>query len=215
MDSIVDPAIEQYCHDLTSNESDVLQALARATEERTRYPHNLSGRLVGQTLKMLVQISCSRRILEIGMFTGYAALSMAEGLPFDGELYACETNPRSIDIAEEFFDQSPHGGKIQVLFGRAIDTIKTIKERLDFVFIDADKKTYPEYIELVLPMLNDGGLIVLDDALWKGGVLNPQDERDQIIADLNLTIRNHPQLENVLLPVRHGLNIVRKVPVDQ
>ena len=215
MDSIVDPAIEQYCHDLTGDDSEVLKALAKATEERTRYPHNLSGRLVGQTLKMLVQISRSRRVLEIGMFTGYAALSMAEGLPFDGELYACETNPRAIDIAEEFFDQSPHGGKIQVLFGRAMDTIKTISEPLDFVFIDADKKAYPDYIELVLPMLNDGGLIVVDDALWKGGVLDPQDERDQIIAGLNLYLKNHPQLENVLLPIRHGLNIVRKVPSEQ
>ena len=215
MDSMVNPAIEQYCSDMTAGESDVLQGLARATDERTRYPHNLSGRLVGQTLKMLVQISRSRRVLEIGMFTGYAALSMAEGLPFDGVLYACETNPRSIDIAEEFFDQSPHGGKIQILFGRAIDTIKTIKEPLDFVFIDADKKKYPDYIELVLPMLNEGGLIVVDDALWKGSVLDPQDERDQIIADLNTHIKHHPQLDNVLLPVRHGLNILRKIPSDQ
>lgn len=215
MAEIVNPPIEQYCHDMTSQESEVLQALTKATEERTRYPHNLSGRLVGQTLKMLVQISRSRRVLEIGMFTGYAALSMAEGLPFDGEVYACETNPQSIDIAEEFFDQSPHGGKIQVLFGRAMDTIKTIREPLDFVFIDADKKKYPEYIDLVLPMLNDGGLIVVDDALWKGTVLDPQDERDQIIADLNVYIKSHPQLENVLLPIRHGLNIVRKVSSDQ
>lgn len=212
MESIVDPAIEQYCHDLTAAESDVLQALERATAERTRYPHNLSGKLVGQTLKMLVQITRSRRVLEIGMFTGYAALSMAEGLPFDGVLYACETNPRAIDIAEEFFDQSPHGGKIQVLFGRAIDTIKTIQDTLDFVFIDADKKQYPAYIEMVLPMLSDSGLIVVDDALWKGGVLDPQDERDQIIADLNQYIKDHSQLENILLPIRHGLNIIRKVP---
>ena len=211
MDSMVNPAIEKYCNDMSAGESETLRALAKATFERTRYPHNLSGRLVGQTLKMLVQISHSRRVLEIGMFTGYAALSMAEGLPFDGVLYACETNPRAIDIAEEFFDQSPHGGKIQVLFGRAMDTIKTIREPLDFVFIDADKKRYPEYIGLVLPMLNDGGLIVVDDALWKGGVLDPRDERGQIIADLNVYIKNHPQLENVLLPVRHGLNIVRKV----
>ena len=212
MDSIVDPAIEQYCYDLTGGESEVLQALSKATSERTRYPHNLSGKLVGQTLKMLVRITGSRRILEIGMFTGYAALSMAEGLPFDGVLYACETNPQAIDIAEAIFDQSPHGGKIQVLFGRAVDTIKTIQDTLDFVFIDADKKQYPTYIEMVLPMLSDGGLIIVDDALWKGGVLDPQDERDQIIADLNQHIKDHPQLDNVLLPIRHGLNIIRKVP---
>ena len=210
MDSIANPGIEQYCHDLTTDESEVLQALATATEERTRYPGNLSGRLVGQTLKMLVQISNSMRVLEVGMFTGYAALSMAEGIPFDGVVYACETNPRAIDIAEEFFDQSPHGSKIKVLFGRALDTIETIEESLDFVFIDADKKAYPQYLEAILPKLSEQGIIVFDDALWKGGVLDPQDERDQIIADLNRSIKNHPELENVLLPVRHGLNVVRK-----
>ncbi len=210
MSFIVNPAIDRYCHDLTSEESEVLQALATATEERTRYPGNLSGRLVGQTLKMLVQISNSRRILEIGMFTGYAALSMAEGSPADAVIYACETNPRAIDIAEEFFDQSPHGSKINILFGRALDTIKTIKEPVDFVFIDADKKAYPLYLEAILPRLAAGGLIVFDDALWKGGVLDPQDERDQVIADLNRTIKSRSDLENVLLPVRHGLNVVRK-----
>ena len=211
MDSIANPAIEQYCYELTSDESDVLKALAAATEERTRYPGNLSGRLVGQTLKMLVQISNSKHILEVGMFTGYAALSMAEGAPMDGVVYACETNPRAIDIAEEFFDQSPHGSKIKVLFGKALESIESITESLDFVFIDADKKAYPQYLEVILPKLSDHGLIVFDDALWKGGVLNPQDERDQVIADLNLAIKNHPNLENVLLPVRHGLNIVRKL----
>ena len=210
MDCIVDPAIEQYCHDMTSGESDILKALAKATHERTRYPGNLSGRLVGQTLKMLVQISGSKRILEVGMFTGYAALSMAEGTPPGAVVYACETNPRAIDIAEEFFDQSPHGGKIKVLFGNALETIETIEEPLDFVFIDADKKAYPQYLEAILPKLADGGLIVFDDALWKGGVLAPESDRDQAIAELNRHIKTHPELENVLLPVRHGLNVVQK-----
>lgn len=212
---MVDPAIEHYCQEMTSGESQILAELAQATVDRTRYPVNLSGRLVGQTLKMLTQISRSKTVLEIGMFTGYAALSMAEGLPGDGVVYACETNPRSIDIGQEFFDRSPHGYKIKVLFGRALDTISElrgeIKEQLDLVFIDADKKKYREYVDLVLPMLSPQGILVIDDALWKGRVLDPQEERDQIIADLNRYIFEHPHLENVLLPVRHGLNIVRKV----
>ncbi len=211
MDSMVNPAIEQYCHAMTSGESTLLKELAQATEERTRYPGNMSGRLVGQTLKMLTQISGSKRVLEIGMFTGYAALSVAEGLPSDGIVYCCETNPRSIEIGEEFFQRSIHGNKIKVLFGQALDTIKTIEEPLDLVFLDADKKKYFEYFELVLPMLNTGGLMVIDDALWKGGVLDPRDERDQIIADLNSFISEDPRVENVLLPIRHGLNIVRKL----
>ncbi|MGB1271591.1 MAG: O-methyltransferase [Endozoicomonas sp.] len=210
VDSIVNPAIEQYCQDFTSGESSVLAELARATVERARYPGNLSGRLVGQTLKILVQISASKRVLEIGMFTGYAALSMAEGLPLDGVVYACETNPRVIDIAEEFFDRSPHGNKIQVMFGRALDTIPSIEGPLDLVFIDADKKKYRDYVDLVLPMLRPGGLLVIDDALWKGRVMKPEDERDQVIADLNQYLQGYEGVENVLLPVRHGLNIVRK-----
>ena len=211
MDSMVDPAIEQYCREMTSGESRILAELAQATVDRTRYPVNLSGPLVGQTLKMLVRISRSKTVLEIGMFTGYAALSMAEGLPEDGVVYACETNPRSIAIGQEFFDRSPHGHKIKVLFGRAMDTIAEIREPLDLVFIDADKKKYRDYLDRVLPMMNPGGLVVIDDALWKGKVLDPREERDQVIADLNRYIYEHPNLESVLLPIRHGLNIVRKV----
>ncbi len=211
MDHMVDPAIENYCQDMTSGESLILAELAQATVDRTRYPVNLSCRLVGQTLKMLLNISQSKTVLETGMFTGYAALSMAEGLPDDGVVYACETNPRSIAIGQEFFDRSPHGHKIKVLFGRALDTIPDIREKLDLVFIDADKKKYRDYLEMVLPMMNPNGLVVIDDALWKGKVLDPQEERDQVIADLNRYIYEHPNLESVLLPIRHGLNIVRKV----
>ena len=215
MESMVDPSIEQYCQDMTSGESRILAELAQATLERTRYPVNLSGRLVGQTLKMLAEISRSKVVLEIGMFTGYAALSLAEGLPQDGIVYACETNPRSIAIAQEFFDRSPHGHKINVLFGWALETIPQIEQTLDLVFLDADKKQYPNYLDMVLPMLRPGGLIVIDDALWKGRVLNPKAERDQVIADLNRYIYEQPNLQNLLLPIRHGLNIVRKVSADR
>ncbi|WP_067522088.1 O-methyltransferase [Endozoicomonas ascidiicola] len=211
MDSIVDPAIEDYCQNLTSGESALLAELAQATADRTRYPLNLSGKLVGQTLKMLVQLSRSKTVLEIGMFTGYAALSMAEGLPEDGVVYACETNPRSISIGQEFFDRSEHGHKIKVLFGLALDTIPQISGKIDLVFLDADKKKYRHYLDLVLPMMNSGGIVVIDDALWKGKVLDPQEERDQVIADLNRYVYEHPGLENLLLPVRHGINIVRKL----
>lgn len=210
MDWQMEPAIEDYCQRMTSGESKILAELAQATVERTRHPVNLSGSLVGQTLKMLVQISRSRRILEIGMFTGYASLSMAEGTDDDGIVYACETNPRSVAIGQEFFDRSEHGHKIKVLFGWAKETIQQIEEPLDFVFLDADKKQYRDYVDIVLPMLAPNGILVIDDALWKGHVLDPQKDRDKVIADLNQYIHDHPELENVMLPVRHGLNIVRK-----
>ncbi|WP_252179426.1 class I SAM-dependent methyltransferase [Endozoicomonas sp. 4G] len=211
MTVIVNPDIEEYCHNITGGESPLLKELARATEDRTRYPGNMSGRMVGQTLKMLVALSNSKRVLEIGMFTGYAALSMAEALPDDGEIYCCETNPRAIAIAEEFFARSSHAHKLKVLFGRALETIPSIAGELDFVFIDADKKKYFEYLELILPMLKKGGVIVIDDALWKGGVLNPQDERDEVIAELNRYLSARADLDNILLPVRHGLHVVRKI----
>ncbi len=182
----------------------------QATRTRTRYPDNMSGRLVGQTLKMLAAISNSRSVLEVGMFTGYAALSIAEGLSEDGIVYCCESNPQAIEIAQEFFDQSPQGHKIQVLFGKALNTIPAITEPLDMVFIDADKKAYFHYLEMTLPMVRKGGMIIIDDALWKGRVLDPQDERDRVIADLNSFIANRNDLENIVLPIRHGLNIIRK-----
>lgn len=211
MGFLIDPAIDDYCQTMASGESEVLQALARATCERTRYPDNMSGRLVGQTLKLLAAITQSRSVLEIGMFTGYAALSMAEGMPEDGVLYCCEANPRAIEIAQEFFDQSCHGHKIRVLFGKARQSIARLDCQLDMVFIDADKKAYGDYFEQVFPMVRSGGLIIIDDALWKGQVLNPQDERGQVIAELNSRIARCRNVENVLLPVRHGLNIVRKL----
>ncbi len=210
MEYLVNPSIEQYCEDMTSGESDVLKRLSQATRTRTRYPDNMSGRLVGQTLKMLAAISNSRSVLEVGMFTGYAALSIAEGLSEDGIVYCCESNPQAIEIAQEFFDQSPQGHKIQVLFGKALNTIPAITEPLDMVFIDADKKAYFHYLEMTLPMVRKGGMIIIDDALWKGRVLDPQDERDRVIADLNSFIANRNDLENIVLPIRHGLNIIRK-----
>ena len=210
MTDIVTPELEQYCHEMTGQESAALQALAQATRDRTRYPDNMSGRLVGQTLKMLAALSNARRVLEIGMFTGYAALSIAEALPEDGEIMCCESNPRAIAIAEEFFAQAGLSHKLNVLFGMALETIPAIEGELDMVFIDADKKKYQDYLEMTLPMVRQGGLIIIDDALWKGKVLTPQDERAQAIADLNQHICQRSDVENVLLPVRHGLNIIRK-----
>ena len=211
MTDIVAPELEQYCHDMTSQESDALRALAQATRDRTRYPDNMSGRLVGQTLKLLTAVSGSKRVLEIGMFTGYAALSIAEALPDDGEVLCCESNPDAIAIAVEFFVEAGLSHKLKVLFGMALDTIPTIEGELDMVFIDADKKKYQTYLELTLPMVRQGGLIVIDDALWKGKVLAPEDERSQAIADLNQHICQRQDVENVLLPIRHGLNILRKL----
>lgn len=208
---IVTPSIEAYCEASTSGESALLKELAQVTQAQARYPVNLSGPLVGQTLKLLIQLMGAKTVLDVGMFTGYSALSMAEGLPENGRVYACETNPHAIEMAQSFFDRSPHGHKIIAMFGFAKETIPTIQEPLDLVFIDADKKQYPLYLDMVLPMLKVGGIVVLDDALWKGKVLDPQEDRDRVIAELNAWVRAQANLENLLLPVRHGINIIRKM----
>ena len=210
MTDIVSTHVETYCHKMTNGESELLKELAKATREKMRYPNNMSGPLVGQTLKMLAAVSGSCRVLEIGMFTGYAALSIAEVLPESGIVYCCENNPRAIALGQSYFDRSPHGHKIQVLPGKALETIPQISDPLDMVFIDADKKTYFHYLTMVLPMVKTGGVIVVDDALWRGRVMAPEDDRSHVIAELNAWVARQPDLENVLLPIRHGLNIIRK-----
>ncbi|RRJ85433.1 methyltransferase [Aestuariirhabdus litorea] len=209
-DYLVDPEIERYCSAMTSDEPPLLQELVETTNREMAYPIKLSGKLIGRTLNMLTRISGARSILEIGMFTGYSALSMAEALPDDGRVLCCESNPRAISFAQGFFDRSPHGHKIEVRFGKALDTIAELEESFDIVFIDADKRNYFNYLKATLPLVNRGGLIIIDNALWQGQVLNPQDEKDQAIDDMNRFIHASDELENCFLTLRDGLNLVRK-----
>ncbi|MCX4028769.1 class I SAM-dependent methyltransferase [Endozoicomonas sp. SM1973] len=210
-DFLVNPAIDQYCFDQTTPEPPLLQELIDATNEQMGYPVKLSGRIIGRLLKLITQLSQTKTVLEIGMFTGYSALSIAEALPEDGKVICCETNPRAIEFAQSFFDRSPHGHKIEVRFGKALDTINTLRDlQFDMVFVDADKKNYFNYLKATFPLVRSGGLFVIDNALWQGNVLNPNDERDQAIVELNQHIATNPQLENVFLSVRDGVNLVRK-----
>ncbi|MDE1462315.1 class I SAM-dependent methyltransferase [Spartinivicinus sp. A2-2] len=210
-DFLVHPAIDQYCFDQTTPEPPLLQELIDTTNEQMGYPVKLSGRIIGRLLKLITQLSQTKTVLEIGMFTGYSALSIAEALPEDGRVICCETNPRAIEFAQSFFDRSPHGHKIEVRFGKALDTINTLQDKqFDMVFVDADKKNYFNYLKATVPLVRSGGLFVIDNALWQGNVLNPNDERDQAIVELNQHIATNPQLENVFLSVRDGVNLVRK-----
>lgn len=211
MHFLVNEAVEDYAFLNTRAEPPLLQALIDATNENMGWPQKLSGRLVGRTLKMLSAIQQPRRALEIGMFTGYSALSIAEGMPADGQLICCETNPRAIEYAQRFFDQSPHGDKISVVFGKALDTLETLEPGLDFTFIDADKRNYLNYYEKVKALTRPGGLIILDNVLWSGKVLQPESEIDDILVATNERIAHDPEVENVFLSVRDGLNIVRKL----
>ena len=207
---ILNKKIEQYVFSHTQKESSLLTELEKETYQKMELPQMLTGRIEGRFLKMLVQLTNTKNILEIGMFTGYSALSMAEGLPPDGHIITCEVDPRAKEIAEKYFSKSPHGKMIEIRMGPALLTLKTLTQTFDLVFIDADKENYLEYYEIVLSKLKSGGVIIIDNALWGGRVLKPEDKETKTIDDLNKHIAKDDRVENVLLAIRDGINLIRK-----
>jgi caffeoyl-CoA O-methyltransferase len=169
------------------------------------------GLVEAQFLKMLAALTGARRILEIGMFTGYSTLAWAEALPKDGRVVTCDVNPETAEIAKRYFAESPHGHKIEIKLGPALDSLKLLYGMFDLCFIDADKENYGAYYERCMELVRPRGLIVLDNMLRGGRVLDPVDEGTKAIDALNKHIRNDPRVENVLLPVRDGIMLVRKL----
>ena len=202
--------LDDYCIETTQSEPELLLELVEKTYSDMGYPNKLSGKTIGRTLKLLTRLKQPKRALEIGMFTGYSALSIAEGMPADGSLICCETNPRAIEFAQTFFDRSPHGHKITPIFGPALETIESLEGEFDLVFIDADKRNYLNYYEAVLPLVSSGGLIIIDNSIWQGRVLDPQENSDIAVNQLNRLIAQDNRVENVHLNVRDGLNLVVK-----
>ncbi|HEY9231227.1 MAG TPA: class I SAM-dependent methyltransferase [Blastocatellia bacterium] len=211
--TFIDEAVEQFAHDHTEPESELFHRLRDETYREMQSPQMQVGRIEGQYLKMLVRLTGARRVLEIGMFTGYSALMMAEGLPDDGHLITCDVNPRAEAIARRYFAESKHGHKIEIRMGPALDTIKTLTEPLDLVFIDADKTNYLNYYEAVLPLVRPGGLIVADNVLWSGRVLNPEDDDTRAIVEFDKRVTEDSRVENVCLTVRDGMMLAWKRPV--
>jgi len=203
-------AIEDYAFAHTTEDSPLIRELIQTSEQELQYTDMLSGRLVGRLLAILIKISGAKRVLEVGTFTGYSALTMAEALPDDGELFTCEYNERYEKIAQSFFEKSESGSKINLVMGEALETIPVIKGEFDFVFIDADKSNYPNYYELLLPRTKRGGLMVIDNVLWDGEVLDPNDEKAKAINQLNKRIVEDAAVEQIMLTVRDGVTIVRK-----
>lgn len=208
----IDEAIEQYAHDHTKPESELFRRLREETYREMSSPGMQVGRIEGQFLKMLVRLTGARRVLEIGMFTGYSTLMMAEGLPDDGHLITCDVNPKAEAIARRYFAESEYGHKIEIRMGPALETIKTLTEPLDFVFIDADKTNYLNYYEAVMPLIRSGGLIVADNVLWSGRVLDPEDDDTRAIVAFNERVQQDPRVENVCLTVRDGMMLAWKRP---
>lgn len=210
MSVIVDPDLENYARGATRPEPELLQQLAIRTHAEMDSPQMLTGRLEGRLLKLLVQIHQPRLIVEVGTFTGYSALSMAEGLGEDGRLITCEIDTAAQRVAQETFDRSPHGHKIEIRMGPALETIEGMTETIDFAFIDADKVGYPAYYEAILARMGPGGLILMDNMLMGGRVLDPQEPGPAAIVRLNEALVGDDRVENVLLTVRDGVQLVRK-----
>jgi caffeoyl-CoA O-methyltransferase len=210
MKPLVAQELEAYAAAHTDPPGALYEQLRKVTYAQTSDPQMQVGPIEGAFLKMLVQLSGARRVLEIGMFTGYSGLKMAEGLPEDGELITCDIDPEAEAIARRFHAKSPHGKKITIRMGPALETIATLKGPLDMVFIDADKERYPAYYKAVFPLLRRGGLIVADNALWSGRVLKPRAKTDRAIAAFNRLVARDTRVEKVLLTVRDGMMLARK-----
>lgn len=208
--SIVPEALDAYAEIYTTAEPLLLQELIEKSHEISKAAYKISGRQVGRLLKFLVQISQAKYILDLGTFTGYSALSLAEGITGEGKVITCDTNAKSLAIAYEFCQKSPYGHLVEIKEQLAEQVLQEITSSLDFIFIDADKGNYKFYFEKSLSLLKKGGIIVLDNMLWQGKVLTPEKKSDHIIHELNQVIMQDPNIENILLTVRDGIQIIRK-----
>ena len=206
----IDEKIEEYAFNHTSYEGDLLKRLEEETYEKLEIPQMTTGRIEARLLKLLARLVSAKRILEIGTFAGYSALSMAEALPEEGELVTCEEDPVAIGFARKYFDLSANGKKITQMEGPALESLESIKGPFDMAFIDADKENYGNYYEAILPMIRSGGLIAVDNVLWSGRVLDPQDKSDKAIHQFNERVIKDERVESVLLTVRDGLNCIIK-----
>lgn len=208
---ITDPLCLEYAERHTQEESPLLQELIQETQERMEYSIMLLGVAEARLLRMLVALTSAHRVLELGTFTGYSALCFAEALPDDGVVITCERNPKPLQIARHYIEKSPHGHKVCIREGDALDILASMDEApFDLAFVDVDKLNYPTYYERLLPRVRQGGLLLFDNALWKGLVVDPSDEHAHAIAQLNQILRDDTRVENVLLTIGDGFHIARK-----
>ncbi|MDA1260120.1 MAG: class I SAM-dependent methyltransferase [Planctomycetota bacterium] len=211
METFARPEIEDYAYAATRAEPELLAQLERRTHAEMEDPQMLTGRVEGRLLKLLTRLLRPRLAVEGGTFTGYSALSIAEGLEEGARLITCELDSDRARVARESFASSAHGAKIELRLGPALETLRGITEPIDFSFIDADKTGYPEYYEELVLRTRAGGAILLDNMLMSGRVLDPQDEGSRAVAALNQRIAHDARVENVLLTVRDGVQLVVKL----
>ena len=208
---IVDPKIEEYAEAHTTPDGELFERLAAETREKTTAPQMMVGRIEGRFLATLVALSGARRILEFGTFTGYSSISMASTLPPDGKILTLDVDPEATAIARRYMDESGHGDKIEIRLGPALKTLQDVAGPFDLVFIDADKPNYVNYYEASLPLLADDGLLIADNVLWSGRVVEDDgDESTRAIKEFNDHVLADDRVVSVMLTVRDGMTLVRK-----
>jgi caffeoyl-CoA O-methyltransferase len=203
---IIDPRIEEYVERLTTPHDPLLAELSEETARELGMPQMLTGPVAGRLLEFLVWTSQPKRVVEIGTFSGHSALAMAAALPDGARIDACEIDPERAAFAQRYFDRSPHGSKITLHVGPALETLEGLEAPFDFVFIDADKEGYVDYYEAVLPRLAERGLIVADNTLWSGRVV----DEPSPIAAFNEHVAADPRSVQVVLSVRDGMTLIRR-----
>ena len=206
--------LEKYIHDNSSPEPELLHELDRQTHLQILNPRMISGHIQGKFLELLVKMLRPHHILEIGTFTGYSALCMAAGLEEGCTIDTCEVDDELEPLAQSFFDRSPHGAKIKLHIGSAIDIAPTLGKQFDLVFIDGDKREYPEYYNMLMDknLVHSGSILLADNILWYGKVVQPvvhNDHHTQAIIEFNRMIANDNRVESVILPLRDGINVIR------
>jgi caffeoyl-CoA O-methyltransferase len=202
---------EEYAADHTTPMSALLEEVENFTLTRTPYPNMLTGRVEGRFLQLTVQLCGARHAVDIGTFTGYSALAMAEALPLNGDLLTIEHNLDYAKIAQDFFGRSPSGFKIKLRTGDALEILKSLPdEKTDLVFIDADKQNYGAYYSESMRILRNGGLILADNALWYGRIFDPKDDESRAMADFNELVNSDGRAEKLFLTIRDGIYLIRK-----
>lgn len=217
--NLIKMTVEEYIEHYSSPENEALATITRNTHVHVLNPHMLSGQVQGRVLSMISHMIRPKRILELGTFTGYSALCLAEGLPEDGQLVTIEHNDELEDTIRQHLALSPLGEKIELIIGDAKEIMAKDewakgKEQFDLVFVDADKREYCAYLDLVLPLVPAGGFILADNTLWDGHIVDPAYDRDAQTLGLrtfNEKVAADPRLEQVILPLRDGLTLIRKL----
>lgn len=205
-------ALDDYAVDHTEKEPELLARLTRETYQKVLQPRMLSGHYQGRLLSLIAKIARPKVVLEIGTYTGYSALCLAEGLSEDGIIHTIDINEELVDFQNKYFNLSPYKDKIKSHLGNALEIIPTLETKFDLVFMDADKPNYPAYFDLIIGKINPGGIILTDNVLWSGKVIEEvkeDDESTKALLKYNKMVAEDDRLETILLPIRDGLSISR------